>query len=56
VNVAARLKGLVEGGEICISQGGHDHLCHRGGMILEDLGKQTDQERRAPIPIIILLL
>ncbi len=32
VNVAARLEGLVRGGEICVSRGVHDHLRHRGGM------------------------
>ena len=30
VNVAARLEGLVRGGEICVSRGVHDHLRHRG--------------------------
>ena len=32
VNVAARLEGLVKGGEICVSRGVHDHLRHRGGL------------------------
>jgi hypothetical protein len=40
VNVAARLEGLVKGGEICISRGVHDHLRHRGGMAFDDLGEQ----------------
>src|SRR5580704_8236031 len=29
VNVAARLEGLIKGGEICVSRGVHDHLRHR---------------------------
>jgi class 3 adenylate cyclase len=40
VNVAARLEGLVRGGEICVSRGVYDHLHHRSGMIFEDLGEQ----------------
>jgi len=32
VNVAARLEGLVKGGEICVSRGVRDHLRHRGGV------------------------
>jgi adenylate cyclase len=40
VNVAARLEGLVSGGEICVSRGVRDHLRHRGGMLFEDLGEQ----------------
>src|ERR1700738_4851230 len=30
VNVAARLEGLVKGGEICVSRGARDHLRERG--------------------------
>jgi adenylate cyclase len=35
VNVAARLEGLVKGGEICVSRGVRDHLRHRGGLVFE---------------------
>ena len=33
VNVAARLEGLVIGGEICVSRGVRDHLRHRRGIV-----------------------
>jgi adenylate cyclase len=49
VNVAARLEGLVTGGEICVSRGVHDHLRHRGGMIFEDLGEQLVKNIAHPI-------
>src|ERR1700736_6319526 len=49
VNVAARLEGLVRGGEICISRGVHDHLRHRGGMLFEDLGEQLVKNIAHPI-------
>jgi class 3 adenylate cyclase len=40
VNVAARLEGLVKGGEICVSRGVRDYLRHHSGMVFEDLGEQ----------------
>ena len=49
VNVAARLEGLVRGGEICVSRGVRDHLRHRGGMIFEDLGEQLVKNIAHPI-------
>src|SRR6202049_693174 len=49
VNVAARLEGLVRGGEICISRGVHDHLRHRGGMGFEGLGEQPVKNIAHPI-------
>ena len=49
VNVAARLEGLVKGGEICVSRGVHDHLLHRGGMVFEDLGEQLVKNIAHPI-------
>ena len=49
VNVAARLEGLVRGGEICISRGVYDHLHHRRGMIFEDLGEQLVKNIAYPI-------
>ena len=49
VNVAARLEGLVEGGEICVSRGVRDHLRHRGGMVFEDLGEQLVKNIAHPI-------
>ena len=49
VNVAARLEGLVRGGEICISRGVYDHLHHRGGMIFEDLGEQLVKNIAHPV-------
>jgi adenylate cyclase len=49
VNVAARLEGLVRGGEICVSRGVHDHLRHRGGMVFEDLGEQLVKNITHPI-------
>ena len=49
VNVAARLEGLVKGGEICVSRGIRDHLQHRGGMIFEDLGEQLVKNIAHPI-------
>jgi class 3 adenylate cyclase len=49
VNVAARLEGLVRGGEICVSRGVHDHLRHRPGMIFEDLGEQLVKNIAHPI-------
>ncbi len=49
VNVAARLEGLVKGGEICVSRGVHDHLRHRSGMIFDDLGEQLVKNIAHPI-------
>jgi adenylate cyclase len=49
VNVAARLEGLVKGGEICVSRGVHDHVRHRGGMAFEDLSKQLVKNIPHPI-------
>jgi adenylate cyclase len=49
VNVAARLEGLVKGGEICVSRGVRDHLRHRGGMVFEDLGEQLVKNIAHPV-------
>jgi class 3 adenylate cyclase len=49
VNVAARLEGLVKGGEICVSRGVRDHLRHHGSMIFEDLGEQLVKNIAHPI-------
>jgi adenylate cyclase len=49
VNVAARLEGLVRGGEICVSRGVRDHLRHRGGMLFEDLGEQLVKNIAHPV-------
>jgi adenylate cyclase len=49
VNVAARLEGLVGGGEICVSRGVRDHLRHRGGFVFEDLGEQLVKNIVHPI-------
>ena len=49
VNVAARLEGLVRGGEICVSRGVRDHLRHRSGMFFEDLGEQLVKNIAHPI-------
>ena len=49
VNVAARLEGLVKGGEICVSRGVRDHLRHHGGMVFEDLGEQLVKNIAHPI-------
>jgi adenylate cyclase len=49
VNVAARLEGLVKGGEICVSRGVRDHLQHRGAMVFEDLGEQLVKNISHPI-------
>lgn len=49
VNVAARLEGLVKGGEICVSRGVRDHLRHRGGMAFDDLGEQLVKNIAHPI-------
>ncbi len=49
VNIAARLEGLVKGGEICVSRGVRDHLRHRGGMVFEDLGEQRVKNIAHPI-------
>jgi adenylate cyclase len=49
VNVAARLEGLVKGGEICVSRGIRDHLRHRDGLAFEDLGEQLVKNIAHPI-------
>jgi adenylate cyclase len=49
VNVAARLEGLVKGGEICVSRGVRDHLRHRGGMLFDDLGEQLVKNIAHPV-------
>lgn len=49
VNVAARLEGLVEGGEICVSRSVRDHLRHRGDLLFEDLGEQLVKHIAHPI-------
>jgi adenylate cyclase len=46
VNVAARLEGLVRGGEICVSRGVRDHL---RGLLFEDLGEQLVKNIARPI-------
>jgi class 3 adenylate cyclase len=49
VNVAARLEGLVRGGEICVSRGVYDHLRYKPGMVFEDLGEQLVKNIAHPI-------
>jgi class 3 adenylate cyclase len=49
VNVAARLEGLVKGGEICVSRGIRDYLRHRNGLVFEDLGEQLVKNIAHPI-------
>src|ERR1700730_5298248 len=49
VNVAARLEGLVKGGEICVSRGVRDHLRHRGGLVFEHPGEQLVKTIAHPI-------
>jgi adenylate cyclase len=49
VNVAARLEGLIKGGEICVSRGVRDHLRHRSGMVFEDLGEQLVKNIAHPV-------
>ncbi len=49
VNVAARLEGLVNGGEVCVSRGVRDHLRHRGGMVFDDLGEQLVKNIAHPV-------
>jgi class 3 adenylate cyclase len=50
VNVAARLEGLVNGGEVCVSRGVRDYLRYHPGMGFEDLGEQLVKEHRPPDP------
>jgi adenylate cyclase len=49
VNVAARLEGLVKGGEICVSRGVRDYLRYRSGMVFEDLGEQLVKNIAHPV-------
>jgi hypothetical protein len=49
VNVAARLEGLVNGGEICVSRGIRDYLRHRAGLVFEDLGEQWVKNIAHPV-------
>ena len=49
VNVAARLEGLVKGGETCVSRGVRDYLRHRSGMVFEDLGEQLVKNIAHPV-------
>jgi class 3 adenylate cyclase len=49
VNVAARLEGLVEGGEICVSRGVRDHLRHHTNLAFDDLGEQLVKNIAHPI-------
>ncbi len=49
VNVAARLEGLVEGGEICVSRGVRDHLRHRTNLSFDDLGEQLVKNIAHPV-------
>jgi adenylate cyclase len=49
VNVAARLEGLVKGGESCVARGVRDQLRHRGGMAFKDLGEQLVKNIAHPI-------
>src|SRR5215472_7279229 len=49
VNVAARLEGLVKGGQICVSRGVRDYLRHRSGMVFEDLGEQRVKNIAHPV-------
>ncbi len=49
VNVAARLEGLVRGGEICVSRGVRDYLRHRAKLVFDDLGEQLVKNIAHPI-------
>lgn len=49
VNVAARLEGLVRGGEICVSRGVRDYLRHRARLVFDDLGEQLVKNIAHPI-------
>jgi adenylate cyclase len=49
VNVAARLEGLVKGGDVCVSRGVRDYLRHRVGMVFEDLGEPHLAGPAAPV-------
>jgi adenylate cyclase len=49
VNVAARLEGLVEGGDICVSRGVRDHLRHHSNLAFDDLGEQLVKNIAHPI-------
>jgi adenylate cyclase len=49
VNVAARLQGLANSGEVCVSRGVRDHLRHRAGLLFEDLGEQMVKNIAHPI-------
>ena len=49
VNVAARLEGLVNGGEVCVSRGVRDYLRQHPGMGFEDLGEQLVKNIAHPI-------
>ena len=49
VNVAARLEGLVGGGEICVSRGVRDHLRHHTNLAFDDLGEQLVKNIAHPI-------
>ncbi len=41
VNVAARMEGLAEPGEICVSATVHEHVGNALDIVFEDLGEQT---------------
>ena len=49
VNVAARLEGLVAGGEICVSRGVRDHLRHHTNLTFDDLGEQLVKNIAHPV-------
>ena len=49
VNVAARLEGIAEPGEICISGTVRDHIGDRLGLAFEDMGDQNFKNIARPV-------
>jgi adenylate cyclase len=49
VNIAARLEGLAEPGEICISENVHEHTRNEAGLVFTDLGDQQVKNIDRPI-------
>jgi hypothetical protein len=56
VNIAARLEGLADPGDICISRGIHDHVMKKLPFEFEDLGEQSIKNIAQPVRVYRLVM
>jgi TolB-like protein/class 3 adenylate cyclase/tetratricopeptide (TPR) repeat protein len=51
VNIAARLEGIAEPGDICISSSAHDHVCGKVAVEFTDLGEHNLKNISRPVRV-----